>query len=661
MGFSTARTAGEQRHEIRLNRGMSWKRCAAVTAIAVISLLAVLVLDWTAPFSYVRARNLLRDAIARAGRVTPPNPDLVFLAIDSASVGIEETFGDGGSLAEKRAITLMSQRYPWPREVYALVLQRLVDAGARVVIFDLTFPSATDGDEPFRLALERYKDHVVIGSNFGADSANGADDGIPAHTRPTETLVPQTVPTDDRVGYTNFLPDEDDVIRSAQYRLIPAQMQMRAALPDEETLLSLVSRGLRKAGMAERIPDGLAPRRFRFTAPPRRGFPARSLFEIFAPEYWRGNYQSGEFFRNKIVLIGAEGNWQHDNHPTPFGSMPGPELHLNAMNAAIHGEFIGEMSHGAVGWVAAGAGLLGVFFTLGIRSPWLRLFTLMIASVGYVWGAIQAFNHLSLYIPTLPGLVELNVTVLLGLVCEFTWERREKTRVRRTLERYVSTNVVQELLDHPRLFQQSLGGVMKPVAILFSDLRGFSSISARTDPQALISQLNEYLGAMVECVFRHGGTLDKFVGDAVMAVWGNVKSAGPRDDAASAVRAALEMRTELARLNRDWRRRGLPELAAGIAVNQGTVVVGNIGSRQRMEFTVIGDAVNICWKLQELTKQLGSDLIVSQNVRALLVEDFELQSLGPARLPGQANALEVYKVLGAIDLAAETKPEPAAA
>ncbi len=635
---------------------MSWKRYTTVFAIAALCLLAIFFLDQTAPTSYVRARNLLRDAIARAGRTTPPNPDLVFLAIDSASVSIDEEgdirglFGLGESqAAEAQALRLISKGWPWPREIYACVLKRLVDAGARVVIFDLTFPKSSEGDEPFRLALERYKEHVVLGSNFV--SPDDESDRIRTDfTRPTESLVPQTVPTDDRVAYTNFWPDSDGVVRSAQYRFTLAQIQLRGVAPDEERFLSLVSRGLGKAGLADRVPADLNPHGIRFTAAPRQGFPPHSLFEIFGPDYWKRIYQSGEFFRGKIVLVGAEGNWQHDDHPTPFGSMPGPELHLNAMNAAIHGEFIDEMSHTAVLWVAGGAGILGLLLTFGIRSPWLRLLALIGTAAAYVWAALLAFNHLSLYIPFLPGLLELNVTVLLGLVCDFTWERFEKTRVRRTLERYVSTNVVQELLDNPRLFQQSLGGVMKPVAILFSDLRGFSSFSAKTDPQVLISQLNEYLGAMVECVFRHGGTLDKFVGDAVMAVWGNVKTAGVRDDAAAAVRAALEMRTELARLNHDWRRRGLPELKAGIAVNQGTVVVGNIGSPQRMEFTVIGDAVNICWKLQELTKQLGSDLIVSHHVTALLVEDFELRSLGTAHLPGQEHAAEVYTVLGAIEV-----------
>ncbi len=638
---------------------MSRKRIVAASVIAFVCLCAVVLLDNLAPFAYVSVRNGLRDAIARAGRKTPENPDLVFLAIDSDSVSLEEDadiqelYGlTEADTLELRALRSMSHLWPWPREIYALVVERLVNAGAKAVMFDLTFPMPSASDEPFRMALDRYGEHVVIGSNFVSASSRGFTTMLATHTRPPDSLVPQKVPMDDRVAYTNFWPDEDDVVRRAQFRVTFEQVQGLTPAPESERFLSLGARALTKAGFADRIPAGIEDRIFRYTAPPRMGFRPRSLFEIFVPDYWKQNYQSGEFFRDKIVIVGAEGNWQHDEHATPFGSMPGPELHLNAINAALHGEFITEVPHSIRAAVALLAGLFAIGLSLAIRSPWLRLLALAAVDIIDIRTTLYAFDHYSTYIPFLAFLIELNVTVLLGLVCDFTWERFEKTRIRRTLEKYVSTNVVRELLDHPQQFQQSLGGVLKPAAILFSDIRGYSSVSARLAPQALVSQLNEYLSAMVECVFRNGGTLDKFVGDAVMAVWGNVRTATPRADATNAVRAAMEMRAELARLNEDWRKRGLPELRAGIAVNQGEVIVGNIGSPRRMEFTVIGDVVNVSWKLQELTKLLDADVIVSKNVRALLVEDFELRSLGEAKIAGHDEMMEVFAVLGAVDPAA---------
>jgi adenylate cyclase len=635
------------------------KRFLILAAIAASCFAVLLGLQSAGPHSYVAASNAVQDAVARAGRRTPANADLVFLAIDSASVGlqeqgdIDELYGLGASRTEEtRALRLMSSAWPWPREVYALVLERLLKAGAKVVLFDLTFPTATPGDEPFRLALDHYRDHVVIGSNFVSTTASDGS-RFPMHTRPSETLVRETVPMDDRVAFTNFWPDDDEVVRRAQFRVALDQLQRGLSDSAAEQFLSLAARGMTKAGAGDGVPPGAEPRLFRFTAPPRQGFPPHSLFEIFVPQYWESNYGSGEFFRGKTVLIGAEGNWQHDEHDTPFGLMPGPELHLNAFNAAIHGEFIEELSPLAVALAILSAAILAVALSLFVRSPWFRLALLVAVDAAIGGLTLFAFNRLSLFTPTLPVLAQLNVTVLLGLVCDFAWERLEKNRVRRTLERYVSSNVVRELLDRGDDFQQSLGGVMKPAAILFSDIRGYSTVSARTNPQVLVAQLNEYLGAMVDCVFRHGGTLDKFIGDAVMAVWGNVQTAGLRNDAANAVRAALAMREELRRLNREWKSRGLPELRIGIAVNHGDVVVGNIGSPQRMEFTVIGDAVNVSWKLQELTKDLGCDLAVTAAMAPLLVEDFELQPLGSRLLQGQSEPTEIFAVVGAVEVSSE--------
>jgi adenylate cyclase len=134
-----------------------------------------------------------------------------------------------------------------------------------------------------------------------------------------------------------------------------------------------------------------------------------------------------------------------------------------------------------------------------------------------------------------------------------------------------------------------------------------------------------------------------------MAVWGNTRSEGVRTDAVNAVRAALAMREELARLNESWARRGLPPLRIGVALNHGEVVVGNIGSPQRMEFTVIGDAVNVSWKLQELTKDVDSDLVVGESVMSLVIEEFDLRPLGKTTIESLPHPVEIFEVRGVLD------------
>ena len=202
------------------------------------------------------------------------------------------------------------------------------------------------------------------------------------------------------------------------------------------------------------------------------------------------------------------------------------------------------------------------------------------------------------------------------------------------------------MLDNSTSYKESLGGVIRPVTVLFSDIRGFTAVSTRLDPELLVRQLNEYLSAMVECVFRFEGTLDKFIGDAVMAVWGNIRTHGAPTDAANAVKAAVAMREQLQRLNREWSRRGAPELKIGVGVHHGPVVVGNVGSSQRMEFTVIGEAVNVTWKLQEYTKKIACPFIMSSAVRDLLGDQLKTHPLGRASLPGVQRPVDIFTLPG---------------
>lgn len=623
---------------------MSAKRISIISGFALLVCSGLAILDLTQPPVYLRLCNLYRDAIARSGRTTSPNPDLVFLAIDAASVfsidanDIDQIYGlAGDSSDDARALRLMSKGFPWSREIYALVLDKLLRANARVVIFDLNFPNPTDTDAPFRDALERYADRAVVGSNF-----NFLDRSL---ARPCETLIPQTSPTDSRVGFANFWPDEDGVMRHAQFRVTFDQIRNTPnSESGSERFISLAGAAMIKAGLAQKVPADLESHAFRFTAAPRQGFPPHSLFEIFLPTFWLQNYRSGEFFRDKIVIVGAEGSWQHDEHPTPFGEMPGPELHLNALNAAIHNEFIRELPPPANLACIAFAGFIAVMIALTFRSLWLRLMLVLLVGHAFILASLYCFNRLAIYLPMVAPLNAFGISTLFGLISDFATERFEKMRVRRVLERYVSRDVVHELVDRPNVYRDSLGGVTKPVAILFSDIRSYSIVTARSSPQTLVAQLNEYFSAMVECVFQNGGTLDKFIGDALMASWGSLDSCGARQDAIASVRAALSMQERLRALNQTWRQREWPTLRVGMAVNYGDVVVGNIGSPQRMEFTLIGDAVNVSWKLQELTKTTSADLIVSESVASLVADAFELHSLGTSTLDDSHQACEIFTV-----------------
>jgi signal transduction histidine kinase len=416
---------------------MPRRRTIVVVLLVVLCAAAASLLDLSAPCYYLQTESRLRDAIARSGRTTPANPNLLFLAIDSDSVSLDETldlkglFSSSSSIAEsRRALEIMSKGWPWNREIYALILERLVGSGAKVVAFDCLFPEPAPGDDAFRAALQRFKPQAVIGSNFVSRENVNRSSKIPSsYDRPTETLTRETTMPDERVGFTNFFADENKIVRGAQYKV-----DFRAPGESMATYLSLSARAVSKAGHSELIPNDLAEHLIRFTGAPRKGFRPRPVFEIFVPEYWEHNYGSGELVRDKIVIVGAEGRWQKDELNTPFGTMPGAEVHLNALNALLHGEFLRDLVPLRRGVVTILAALVGFGLWARIRLPWLRLVALGAIDCVAPFCALWFYNHQNVYLPCLAPLLALNSNVLFCLVADFTFVRIERAKLRSTLQ-----------------------------------------------------------------------------------------------------------------------------------------------------------------------------------------------------------------------------------
>jgi signal transduction histidine kinase len=412
------------------------RRTLVVLLLATLCAAAATMLDFTSPSYYAQTESRVRDAIARSGRTTPANQDLLFLAIDSDSVTLDETLDLQGLFSSsssdpgsRRALEIMSKGWPWNREIYAMILERLVRAGAKVVAFDCLFSASAPGDDAFRAALEQFKPQAVIGSNFVTPDNVERSSRIPSsYEPPAETLIPKTPTQDERVGFTNFFADENKVVRGAQYRVAFRERENPVA-----TYLSFSARIASKAGEPELIPNDLAEHLIRFTGPPRT-FRSRPLFEIFVPEYWEHNYRSGELVRNKIVVIGVEGKWQKDELLTPFGPMAGAEVHLNVLNGLLHGESLRDLSPFGRAVVTILTAILASALWLRIRSPWLRLLALGGIDAATPFLALWFYNQQNLYLPFLAPLLALNSTVFFCLVSDFTFERIEKARLRSTLQ-----------------------------------------------------------------------------------------------------------------------------------------------------------------------------------------------------------------------------------
>ncbi len=579
------------------------------------------------------------DLLRREGRKTPTRDDFVFLGIDQSTLQLPPMTTE--EIAGSRAFRLMTERpFPWSREVWALLLDRLFGAGARLVMFDVIFSPPNDGDPAFHTTLDRYRDKVVLGANFDMQNAAQA-------VTPNDTLIPPQQLLDDRVGFVNFWPDPiDGKIRAATYRVTDRQLAGLPPHPSQEIFESLSARALTKIGHADDIPRDFRGHMIRFSA--LDAFEPRPLYEVFDPKFWHANYADGSFFKNKIVMVGSSAQVTHDVFDTPMSpETSGPALHLQAMAAALGHEFLQPTPPKTGLALVVGAGLAAWCLIVFLRRPLLCLAGLVVIAGAYLGAARFCYDKSGLLLLTVPVLSALLLSGLFSLGFEYALERLEKLRTRRTLERYVSKNLVKEILENPDSYYSTLRGVRVPVTMLFSDLVGFTTLSEKADPEALVAQLNEYLTRMTSVVFSNGGTLDKFIGDAIMAVWGNVRSFGVAQDAKNCARAALAMRWELRQLNEKWRDEGRMGLGMGIGINQGEVIVGNIGSQERMDPTVIGDSVNLASRLEGLTRIYGVDILVGATAAELVRDEFHLRSVARVQVKGKTKPVDAFTFIGA--------------
>jgi adenylate cyclase len=590
-----------------------------------------------------RAEQSFEDLLRREGRRTPTRADFVFLGIDQQTLQINDVV-EQDELASSRALQLMAERaYPWSREVWALLLDRLFAAGARVVVFDIIFNPPNDGDPLFADALNRYQDRVVIGVNY--DGHRGM------LITPNATLIPAPAEQDDRVGLVNFWPDVDGRVRAAQFIYAERQLAGGEATRGDPQIGALDARTLAKFGREADIPQEFRRYPIRFSA--ANAYEPRPLWEVFSDRLWAANYKDGAFFKDKVVIVGASAQIMHDVVDTPLGpNTHGAALHLHVTAAALAHEFL-SYPPVWVGWVSLLLAGFAAWIVVALgRRPLFDIAALVAIAIGYLFLARFFYDTRGIFLLTVPVLVAFVGSGGSSLGCDYILERREKLRTRRTLERYVSKNLVVEILDNPASFYNSMRGARKPATMLFSDIVGFTSMTESADPVQLVTQLNEYLSRMVGVVFENGGTLDKFIGDAVMAVWGNVSSRGVAQDAKAAARTALGMRRELKVLNERWHSDGTVPLAIGVGINQGDVLIGNIGSsgaHERLDPTVIGDAVNLASRLEGLTRTYGVDVLIGPTASELIRDEFHLRTVARVQVKGRSEPVEVTTLIGARD------------
>ncbi|MBI4577562.1 MAG: adenylate/guanylate cyclase domain-containing protein [Planctomycetes bacterium] len=345
----------------------------------------------------------------------------------------------------------------------------------------------------------------------------------------------------------------------------------------------------------------------------------------------------------KVVLVGSTATGLMDLQANPFSDVyPGVEVHATVLDDLLDGVGLRRpgLDYRRAGLVLA-LTLLGAIW-ITTESAWVNLLVLLVATAGHLVLAQLALVRHGVWLDAVIPQVGLMVTYAATASANYVMEGRRRREIKGIFSRYLSPEVVNQVTRFSAS-ELRLGGASQEITIYFSDIAGFTTISESLDPEVLVRVLNEYLTEMSDIILRHGGTLDKYIGDAVMAFWG---APVPQEDhARRAIEAALECRDALARMREAFRERGLPALEARAGINTGRVHVGNFGSQQRFSYTVMGDAVNLASRLEGANKNYGTTIMMGENTFAKTGGEFETRPLDLLRVKGKHQPVAVHEVL----------------
>ena len=521
----------------------------------------------------------------------------------------------------------LRRSWPWPRSWHARLLHRLKAAGAKVVVFDIVFaePSTAEEDREFAAALQAAG-NVVLASTI--EVAEGPRFRRQILVRP----LPEFAAAAQGVGLALVTPDPDGVVR-----------RFAASLGGQETLAVAAARLFRPD---LEIPPSLTGL-INFTGP-SRSLNTVSYYQVIDPDY----PVPRSWLQGKIVLVGrmleasAAPQGQADMFYTPFFSLDGHPM----AGVEIQGHIINTLLQNTGGHTLPDniRILVYLFLFLGAGygfsrlSPLSGLVVLAVGGVTVFGTTLYLFWQQCLWLP--PVLLVGGLVVVYGgnALCHYAEAARDKRWLRQAFSRYVSSSLVEIISSHPE--QLRLGGEEVEVTVLFADLAGFTTISEGLTPEKLIRLLNEYFTTMTDIILTCRGTLDKYIGDAIMAFWGAPLSLP--NHASLACAAALAMREALPPLQEAWRERGLPILEVRIGLHSGPAIVGNVGSRERFNYTVMGDTVNLASRLEGVNKIYGTKILISDATFDQVQTDFLCREVDWVRVKGRQQPVAIYELLG---------------
>ena len=368
--------------------------------------------------------------------------------------------------------------------------------------------------------------------------------------------------------------------------------------------------------------------------------------DLYDVAEWGREY--AEQYDNTIFLVAmyyATGRGaSKDTHLSPYGEMSGIEHHAHAINTVLNQSFMGSTKESINLFIFLLVGLVIGFIQPRVRT-WLAFILIFVLVIGYTSVTLLCFDKLNLTIP-LPSIIIEQLVIFVTIIgFKILTEEANVKYIRNTFSKFVSKDVVDELLKHPEKI--ALGGAKREITIFFSDIRGFTTLSEALSPEELVKLLNEYLSTMTEIIIECKGTIDKYMGDAIMAFWG--APVDLEDHPYYACVASLVQMDKLLQLQASWKERNLPSIDIGIGLNTGAAVVGNMGSSQRMDYTCMGDTINLGSRLEGSNKTYGTNIIISEYTYERVKDRVYARELDLVQVKGKTHPVRIYELIGLIN------------
>ena len=616
---------------------------------------AIALLDARGSLSWLENRS--SDARAKSAADPPGDRDIVIVDIDNASYS-----GLSGKLG----------KWPWTRRVWTELVRYLTPGQPKLILFDVLFSgSEADADPEFATVIRRAGNVVLpfafVSGKIDTDEnvftpppgAAIAIDGTapgPALTRADWSLDQPAKPLQEAAALTGSnlgAADPDGITRRLPLSIrfegrAWSTVWLAAALRLRAVQANASYRGAEFTAGPIRLPvDANGNYVVRWHGDTLTSYKRVPLWEMICSIYPSQcdasvPHHAAEEFRNKIVIVGASAAGSYEVRPTPVSeTAPGMFVLATAIDNVLHNQGVRRTPAPASLALLLLLCAVPAWAVLRYRSIAAPLAVTVAVMLVYTGICFIAYGR-SLWLPMSAPLLGIAFSFTGNTAYRYITVDRELSRTRGTLERYVSPQLVSYVMDH--LGEFNFRGEKKKLTVFFSDVRSFTTLTEKSDPEQLLNQLNEYLEAMTDIIFRYDGIVDKFIGDGVMAHWGAFTP--DRPNALLAARASLDMMARLAELNTQWIAQGRPPLDIGIGLNTDSVIFGNVGTGKKVDFTAIGDGVNLAARLESSNKEYKTHIIISAATREELGDAAKVRPLGSIVVKGKTVPVEIYELVG---------------